>query len=531
MDFAKVSATLKTVLRPTLATSVVTWLVVGTVSLGLLLPVVRLLARWIRMYWILRHMKRPTRVCPGYWFVPELIVVRYWIDTHLSMAARFFNFLEASAATYGENDLVVFFNGPQPLVVTVTPAAVEALVNSSNNINKPFIYHFMEPAMGTGLIVSEKNVWKPRRKTINPAFHARNLDSYVPIMSRRLERFARKLEVINDSASGYFNIMAPVRAATFGVLMETVFGISDIEDEEFEKKGHIKRMQTFCDGFISRICNVAYWWDFIYEFSSEGKNHHSVSRILRDYCRQIITARKEELMDKGHVRNSMKSFLDILLQMHMQDETLTESEILDETITILGAGFDTTASSAAFCLYLLGNHLEVQQRVHEELDRVFGDDVDRPVTLDDLRDLPYLDCVIKETLRLYPSVPVVARQIDEDMKIGEQLIPKGTVVATLIYFLQRHQKFYDEPNSFVPERFQENNGRHQYAYIPFFAGQRNCIGQRFAVLKAKVLVAQVMRRFKIESKFPESELQLEIGIVLRPSQDLDVKLTRRNRSL
>ncbi|CAN7992020.1 unnamed protein product [Ixodes pacificus] len=531
MDSARVSATLKTVLRPTLATTVVAWLVVGTVCLGLLLPVVRLLARWIRMYWILRHMKRPTRVCPGYWFVPELIVVRYWIDTHLSMAARFFNFLQASAATYGENDLVVFFNGPQALVVTVTPAAVEALVNSSNNTNKPFIYHFMEPAMGTGLIVSEKNVWKPRRKTINPAFHARNLDSYVPIMSRRLERFARKLEVINDSASGYFNIMAPVRAATFGVLMETVFGISDIEDEEFEKKGHIKRMQTFCDGFISRICNVAYWWDFIYELSSEGKNHHSVSRILRDYCRQIITARKEELMDKGHVRNSTRSFLDILLQMHMQDQTLTESEILDETITILGAGFDTTASSAAFCLYLLGNHLEVQEKVHEELDRVFGDDVDRPVTLDDLRDLPYLDCVIKETLRLYPSVPVVARRIDEDMKIGEQLIPKGAVVATLIYFLQRHQKFYDEPNSFVPERFQENNGRHQYAYIPFFGGQRNCIGQRFAVLKAKVLVAQVMRRFNIESKLPESELQLEIGIVLRPSQNLDVKLIRRNRTL
>ncbi|XP_042148501.1 cytochrome P450 4V2-like [Ixodes scapularis] len=344
-------------------------------------------------------------------------------------------------ATHGEDDLVVFFNGPQAIVVTVTPAAVEALVNSSNNINKPFIYHFMEPAMGKGLIVS------------------------------------------------------------------------------------------FCDGFVSRICNVAYWWDFIYELSSEGKNHHRVSRILRDYCRQVITARKEELMDKGHVRNSMRSFLDILLQMHMQDGTLTESDILDETVTIIGAGFDTTASAAAFCLYLLGNHLEVQEKLHEELDRVFGDDVDRPVTLDDLRDLPYLDCVIKETLRLYPSVPVVARYIDEDMKIGEQLIPKGTTVTTMIYFLQRHQKLYDDPNSFVPERFQENNGRHQYAFIPFFGGQRNCIGQRFAVLKAKVLVAQVMRRFKIESKLPESELQLEIGIVLRPSQNLDVKLTRRNRTL
>ncbi|KAG0411469.1 hypothetical protein HPB47_011424 [Ixodes persulcatus] len=206
------------------------------------------------MYWILRHMKRPTRVCPGYWFVPELIVVRFWMDTHLSMAARFFNFLEASMATHGDDDLVAFFHGPQAVVVTVTPAAVEGLVNSSNNVSKPFPYHFMEPVMGTGLII------------------------------------------------------------------------------------------RICDGFISRICNVVYWWDILYEFSREGKNYHNISQIMRDYCRQ---------------------------------------------------GFDTTATAAAFCLYLLGNHLEVQEKVHEELERVFADDFDRPVTLDDLRDLPYLDCVIK----------------------------------------------------------------------------------------------------------------------------------------
>ncbi|KAM7305831.1 hypothetical protein ISCGN_015727 [Ixodes scapularis] len=477
MDSAKMSASLDAVLRPTVATSVVAWLVVGTVSLVLLLPVLRLLAHWIRMYWILRHMKRPTRVCPGYWFVPELIVVRFWMDTHLSMAARFFNFLEASMATHGEDDLVAFFHGPQAVVVTVTPAAVEGLVNSSNNISKPFPYHFMEPVMGTGLIV------------------------------------------------------------------------------------------RICDGFISRICNVVYWWDILYEFSREGKNYHNISQILRNYCRQ---------------------------------------------------GFDTTATAAAFCLYLLGNHLEVQEKLHEELDRVFADDFDRPVTLDDLRDLPYLDCVIKglvnssnniskpfpyhfmepvmgtglivricdgfisricnvvywwdilyefsregknyhnisQILRNYCRQIITARKEelmdkgyernstrsfmdillqmhmqDGTLTEGEQLIPRGTIVITLIYFLQRHRNFYKDPNNFVPERFQENNGRHHYAYIPFFGGPRNCIGQRFAVLKAKVLVAQVMRRFKIKSKHPESELQLEMGIVLRSSQNLDVILERRKRTL
>ncbi|CAN7993826.1 unnamed protein product [Ixodes hexagonus] len=486
MDSPKFSVKLETGLRPTLATSMVTWLVVGTLSVLLLLGGVRILAQWIRMFWVLRHMRRPKRVCPGYWFVPEMAVCRYWMDTHLTVAARFFNFLKASVATYWDADLVVYFHGPQPFVIAITPVAVEGLVNSCNNVGKPFLYQFMEPAMGTGLIISEKEVWKPRRKTINPAFHARNLDSYVPIMSRRLEKFAKKLEAINDSADGYINIMTPVRSATFGVLMETVFGISDVEDEEFERKGHIQRMLDFCDGFITRICNVGYWTDFIFAFTREGKKYHNAAQQIRDYSRQIIMSRKEAMNDKAADVDSKRSFLDILLRMHVQDGTFTEAGILDETVTILGAGFDTTATAAAFCLYLLGNHPEVQEKVHEELDRVFADDVDRPVTLDDLRELQYLDCVIKETMRLYPPVPVVARSIEEDMKIGEfqvtdaeseHLIPRGTIVAALIYFLHRHPNFYNNPNSFTPERFLENSGRHPYAYVPFFGGPRNCIGK------------------------------------------------------
>ncbi|CAN7993828.1 unnamed protein product [Ixodes hexagonus] len=487
MDSVKFSAKLETALKPTQATSVVTWLVLGTLSVGLFFSCVRLLAHWIRMYWILRHMRRPKRVCPGYWFMSELIVCRYWMDTHINVAARFFNFLKSSVETDGDADMVLYYHGPQPFVIALTPVALEGLVNSSNNVSKPFPYGFLKTLVGTGLIISGKKIWRPRRKTINPAFHARILDYYVPIMSRRLERFAKKLEAMNDSSLGYINIMTPVRSATFGVLMETVFGISDIEDEEFERSGHIKSLIDLCDGFISRILNVGYWSDLIFAFTSEGKKYGSAGQQIRDYSRKIIAARKEVLNDKATDKDSNRSFVDILLQMHMQDGTLTETDILDETVTILSAGFDTTASAAAFCLYLLGNHSDVQEKLHEELDRVFAHDVDRPVTLDDLRDLQYLDCVIKETLRLYPSVPIVARNIEEDMKIGniilffmfpgEQLIPRGTIVVALLYFIQRHPNFYEKPNSFLPERFQENNGRHPYAYAPFFGGPRNCIGK------------------------------------------------------
>ncbi|XP_049514575.1 cytochrome P450 4V2-like [Dermacentor silvarum] len=191
-------------------------------------------------------------------------------------------------------------------------------------------------------------------------------------------------------------------------------------------------------------------------------------------------------------------------------------------------GYDTTAALASYCLYLLGNHRDVQVALHNEIDGMFGDDVHRPVTTDDLRSMRYLSCIIKETLRLYPSVPIMGRYIEEDMKIGTQLIPKGTMAMVLIYFLHRHPRFHKNPSCFTPERFLSDATRpSQYAYMPFFGGPRNCIGQRFAVQEAKVVVAQLMRHFEVHSKLREEELQLELGIVLRPSQGLEIKLTPR----
>ncbi|KAH7984479.1 hypothetical protein HPB52_021524 [Rhipicephalus sanguineus] len=273
---------------------------------------------------------------------------------------------------------------------------------------------------------------------------------------------------------------------------------------------------------MSRLVNAFYWSDFLYELTTEGKYYRRCCDRLRDYSREILLKRKEALKAKDAAKDYTGSFLDILLQMHLEDGSITEAEILDETVTIFAAGYDTTAALTAYCLYLLGNHRDVQVELHDEIDRIFGDDVHRPVTTDDLRSMKYLSCIIKETLRLYPSVPIMGRYIEEDMKIGNQLIPKGTMAMVLIYFLHRHPRFHKNPTSFTPDRFLSDATRPQpYAYMPFFGGPRNCIGQRFAVQEAKIVVTQLMRHFEIHSKLPEEELQLELGIVLRPSQGLE----------
>ncbi|KAL3200357.1 hypothetical protein MRX96_013306 [Rhipicephalus microplus] len=125
----------------------------------------------------------------------------------------------------------------------------------------------------------------------------------------------------------------------------------------------------------------------------------------------------------------------------MVDGTLTEDEVKNEVTSIFIGGFETTAISIAYTLFLLGNHPEVQAKVHEEIDAIFVEDVERDVTVEDIKQMKYLEC---ESMRLYPPVPLIARDVDEDMKVGEFTVPKGSVAVAAIYFIQRHPKYYEK---------------------------------------------------------------------------------------
>ncbi|XP_077506362.1 cytochrome P450 4V2-like [Amblyomma americanum] len=192
-------------------------------------------------------------------------------------------------------------------------------------------------------------------------------------------------------------------------------------------------------------------------------------------------------------------------------------------------GFETTASAIAYTLFLLGNHPEVQAKVLEEIDSIFGDDQERDVTIEDMKQLKYMECVFKESMRLYPPVPLIARNVDEDMKVGEYTVPKGAVAVAAIYFIQRHPKYFEKPDCFIPERFLDTKEKNPFQYIPFSGGLRNCIGQRFANLEEKILLTQIMRRYTVTSKLRMDQLQLSIEVVLKATQGMEIKIKPREK--
>lgn len=182
-------------------------------------------------------------------------------------------------------------------------------------------------------------------------------------------------------------------------------------------------------------------------------------------------------------------------------------------------------------LSLLGIHKDVQARVYEEQKQIFADDIERDCTFADTLEMQYLERVIKETLRLYPPVPVIGRKVNEDVRLasGPYTIPKGTTVVLANYAVHRRPDCYENPDKFDPDNFlpEKMSKRHYYSYVPFSAGPRSCVGRKYAMLMLKVLLSTLLRKFEIHSNVDETQFQLQGDIILKLANGFKVVLTRR----
>ena len=272
------------------------------------------------------------------------------------------------------------------------------------------------------------------------------------------------------------------------------------------------------------------WPDFIFKRLKVGKEHERILNTLHSFTKNVI---QERIKTKGtHTNVSRRmAFLDVLLHAKTDDgQELSLSDIQEEVDTFMFEGHDTTAAAMTWATYLIGRHPDVQERIHKELDDVFEDDRNRMCTMDDVRKLQYLEKVIKESLRLFPSVPFMARVTTDDCEVDGYTIPKGTQGTIFVSFIHQNPDFWEDPETFDPERFNPENSskRHPYAYIPFSAGPRNCIGQRFALLEEKVMLSYLLRNFTVTSQDKREDIEMVGDLILKPSKPLNITLTEKN---
>ena len=220
-----------------------------------------------------------------------------------------------------------------------------------------------------------------------------------------------------------------------------------------------------------------------------------------------------------------KCLVDFLISGQEQNpEFYTPEHVREHVDLFIFAGHDTSAMALTVALFFIAFYPEIQTKVHDEIDSIIPDVED--MTMSQINNLTYLDAIIKETLRYAPSAPFVGRSIDQEIKIGNYVLPVGCSVFLNLFQLHRDPEQFREPDQFNPDRFssnsEENQNRHPFAFQPFASGPRNCIGQKFALQEIKIFLVTILSHFDIESNTTIDKLTFYQSLTLMLCNMIDM---------
>ncbi|XP_038616381.1 cytochrome P450 4B1-like [Tachyglossus aculeatus] len=388
------------------------------------------------------------------------------------------------------------------------------------------IYDLLLQWIGKGLLILEGAKWFQHRKLLTPGFHYDILKPYTQVFvdssKVMLDKWEKKM-----TAGPSLEIIHDVGLMALDSLMKCTFGKGN-NSQVASESAYYRAVHDLTILTQQRLDRFQYHNDFIYWLTPAGRRYLRACKATHDHTDQVIRERKAALQNERELAALQKKrhldFLDILLFAKDENgEGLSDADLRAEVDTFMFEGHDTTTSGISWFLYSLALHPEHQQRCREEVQEILGDR--DTFQWDDLGKMTYLTLCMKESLRLYPPVPQIYRQLNKPVHfVDGRNLPEGALVSLHIYALHRNPKVWSDPEVFDPLRFSPENsvGRHPYAFLPFSAGPRNCIGQQFAMMEMKVVAAQCLLRFEFlpdpsrpPEPIPHLILKSKTGIHLR----------------
>ncbi|XP_066928161.1 cytochrome P450 4V2-like [Clytia hemisphaerica] len=401
--------------------------------------------------------------------------------------------------------------------------AIEKLLISNQEITKSDNYWIFHDVIGhNSLFTGTGDSWRKRRKMLTPSFHFNILSDFLVVMEKHTKQLVSHLKDGNLEGEKTFNAIQEMKSHSFGILLETSMGIQCGTAESGYDQAKIWEMAQGVD----RIFELMIWRDkvpwyrpkWLFQWFKDGKEFYSRLNSFKQFSKSMVEKRVEQLrIEQTDSSKKQAIFLDTLLVNMNNDEFVVE-DIMNETHTFLIAGYDTVATELVWCLFMLGLNQDKQAKAFEECAHVnkLGLSVHETV-----KELKYLECVVKEVMRLHPSAPAFSRVLQEDMVVNSTRYPKGTTFCMCILALQQDPRYWDEPLKFKPERFlteeNENKDRNPFTYIPFSAGPRNCIGQKFAMMEMKITLYHILLNFEVVSLQKEEEIKATSGIFHIPA--------------
>ncbi|KAK6028640.1 unspecific monooxygenase [Ostertagia ostertagi] len=408
---------------------------------------------------------------------------------------------------------------PVPVVCICRADAAKVILESNKEISKPQEgYTRLQEWLGKGLLTSNGERWRAKRKMLTPAFHFSILKDFVPIFNKVCDYLLEqsvKIEAtilleqfrhLSDTGSTA-DVFPLIKLCTLDVICESAMGVN-IRAQSGQNKNYVRSVKEVCELLWDRERLPWLWPTPLWIVSGKAKRLQKALDTVQSFTREVIAKRKKVFELEERDTQKKPAFLDLLLEMQ-QANRLTDDDIREEVDTFMFEGHDTVASALGYALFCLGNYPEEQEKLFQEVKEVIGP-VDRELTQDDLLQLKHTEKVLKEALRVFPSVPMIARQLHDDVEIGGVTIPAG--VTTLVVPFGTHR----DP---------------KVIFRIFFDSMEHCLtsvpGQRFAVMEEKVLLARLVRQFRFRATMTFKENRGLPEMILRPSNGIPLIIEKR----
>ncbi|MDG5490732.1 cytochrome P450 [Psychroserpens sp. SPM9] len=341
--------------------------------------------------------------------------------------------------------------------------------------------------VGKGLLTSEGEHWKKQRKLIQPAFHKKQLENLLASIQNAILSEYKRIET--DTVIDIFPILNDL---AFQTVVKSLFSSAANQDD-------INRLQYITEAaqkMMVKELRQPYlgWW-----FKASGKieKYLGLTREARDILKRIVNERRVSKCKENDL-------LDMLLDARYDDgNAMDEEQLIDEILILFTAGHETTSNALTFTCQLLALHPEWQEKLFEEITEVNQSTTD---LMSRVMASKVCQQVIEESMRLYPPAYFIDRVNIHDDAFNDMHFKAGSNLLFSVYEIHRHPKLWDQPNTFLPERFAEGGRKFSSQYFPFGAGPRKCIGNNFAMFEMIIAVTQLVSKFKIHPDFERIEI-------------------------
>jgi cytochrome P450 len=424
--------------------------------------------------------------------------------------------MRESARRYG--DLVHYTIFGRHIYQLNHPELVEdLLLKDANKHHRGIVMQRAKIVLGEGLLTSEEPLHMRQRRLAQPAFLRQRIAAYGEVIGKNAVEISRGWE-----SGSVRDVHEDMLELALRIVGKCLFDL-DVQSQQ-----EVKKVSAAVDAFMGFLPLA------ILPFSEQIQRLPlpAMKRIRKGQADLdamiygMIAERRRSPGDRGDLLSMLLEAVDT----EGSTGRMSDQQVHDECLTIMLAGHETTANALSFALWLMAKHPEVQARMHEEALGVLGD---RAATADDYSRLPYATQVFSETMRLYPPVWVIARSCVQSYEIAGYAIPKGAILVASQFVVHRDPRFYPDPLRFDPERFAVDKkdgakSRPRFAYFPFAAGSRQCIGEGLAWMEGVLSLATMVRDWRLTAPHgAEAEIALNPAISLRPKFGVPLLVERR----